>query len=108
VISDVQISQTERDIHAAKVGAGKKGGRGGGQFSCVKRKKILHISYVNNTVIYGSQEKHRVNVKANIYQNRAERAMQRGEYLAAIDECQMGKARILKRNKKSPLHSALL
>ena len=43
--------------------------------------------------------------EASIYQNRAERAMQRGEYLAAIDECQMGKARILKRNKKS-LHSA--
>ena len=38
--------------------------------------------------------------EASIYQNRAERAMQRGEYLAAIDECQMGKARILKRNKK--------
>ena len=41
-----------------------------------------------------------LNVKANIYQNRAERAMHRREYLAAIDECQMGKARILKRNKK--------
>ena len=40
-----------------------------------------------------------MNVQANQYQNRAERAMQRREYLAAIDECQMGKARILKRNK---------
>jgi hypothetical protein len=48
----------------------------------------------------GSQEKHMLNVKANIYQNRAERAMHRREYLAVIDECQMGKARILKRNKK--------
>ncbi len=44
-------------------------------------------------------------VTVDIFQNRAERAMQRGEYLAAIHECQMGKARILKRNKNS-LHSA--
>jgi hypothetical protein len=54
VITEAEIADTERDIHAAK-------------------------------------EEQRVNVKANTYQIRAERNMSRGEYSAAIDECQMGK-----------------
>ena len=35
---------------------------------------ILHFFYVNDNVLYVSQEKQRVNAKANIYQNRAKRA----------------------------------
>jgi hypothetical protein len=38
------------------------------------KNKILHISYVNDNVLYVSQEKQRVNAKANIYQNSAKRA----------------------------------